>query len=92
MADTRSTDAHFERYREEYARQLDEKYRAMRRQGSRHGAHAPWRQAPDASQHQDSALEGLGRALSAPLFGATDEPAVDNQPQREDIPVSGRIA
>lgn len=92
MADLRATDAHFERYREEYARKLDEKYRSMRQQGRHHGAHAPWRQAPDASQHKDSALEGLGRALSAPVFGATDEPAVDNQPAREDIPVSGRIA
>ncbi|NML15599.1 hypothetical protein [Azohydromonas caseinilytica] len=93
MADHRSSDAHFERYREEYARQLDEKYRNWRKQSSRHGAHAPWRTtAPAGPEHKDSALEGLGRALSAPVFGATDEPAVENQPNREDIPVSGRIA
>lgn len=92
MADLRSSDAHFERYREEYARQLDEKYRAMRTQGARHGAHAPWRNVPDGTEHKDSALEGLGRALSAPVFGATEEPVVNNQPNREDIPVSGRIA
>jgi hypothetical protein len=91
MAEFHTSDAHFERYREEYAKQLDEKYRAMRRP-ARHGAHAPWRQAPDGTEHHDSALEGLGRALSAPVLGATDEPAVDNQPNREDIPVSGRIA
>lgn len=91
MADLPPSDAHFERYREEYARQLDEKYRSMR-QPARHGAHAPWREAPAGAEHVDNALEGLGRALSAPVFGATDEPAVDNQPGRADIPVSGRIA
>jgi hypothetical protein len=88
MADRRASDAHFERYREEYARQLDEKYRAMR-QPTRHGAHAPWREAPEGPEHVDSALEGLGRALSAPVFGASDEPAA---PTATEIPVSGRIA
>jgi hypothetical protein len=84
--DSHSSDAHFEHYRAQYARQLDEKYRDMR-QRPRHGAHAPWRQAPDGSQHHDSALEGLGRALSAPVFGASDEP-----PASGEVPVSGRIA
>jgi hypothetical protein len=86
MADLRSSDAHFEQYREEYARQLDEKYRAMR-SPTRHGAHAPWRQTPEGSEHKDSALEGLGRALSAPVLGAADEPATPTE-----VPVSGRIA
>jgi hypothetical protein len=86
MADFHPSDAHFELYREEYAKQLDEKYRAMRRP-TRHGAHAPWRQPPDGSEHKDSALEGLGRALSAPVLGAADEPATTPE-----TPVSGRIA
>lgn len=87
MSDLPSHDAHFERYRADYARQLDEKYRAWRQQ-PRRADHAPWRQAPDPAQHQDNALEGLGRALSAPVLGATDQP----HPTTDEVPVSGRIA
>lgn len=85
MDDPRAHDAHFEHYRQDYARQLDERYRSWRQQ-PRRADNVPWRQPDLGSDHKDSPLEGLGRALSAPIMGAGNEPALGPQP------VAGRIA